>query len=1013
MVEKLSTLIQLLNSAKEGDPTSLQLLRLKEGFLFKSPSTFDPETGQEQMKDDLCDLIHFAAAVRHCQLSHGEKVIGTTVSYAMFVYQTLFGGRFEDVIELQGDDVAGEILEVVKDICSTTDMFLKANTLEQKRLSETSDDEGDTGDRDDGNDAYRSDQDEQSEGEEIEDEEGQVKEKNAQSRHLDRKCLVGKGCVYYGPNLKRHLRNVHLKKNEISEQDVGRFFHMGVNPKKRRGPPIKTKPGKKSKGRWRRWCPQPNCGYLGAYLADHLQNKHRMKAGGTAYKLSLKVAKRYMGMEQELQSMVRPEPPIAEIRLPSPASNRSTLEEDACHVEKPKAERPQVQDLASDIGKALALPTPETKPHLSSNLPTSRAETTACPASNETPAADETPVPDETPGSDEVPATNEVPAVDDAPASDVASEDDDEIYPSKADYFNEEHPSTKRHIWLVAYFKYLFTPAAGFHQDKNRLQHACQVRTILRDIDPSGEDILVLAEEEGNKVWLDWVMPNLKNKAAGTLKSYLTSLQKFLEFVTKKGPRPHLPNIDTATKDLLFDLAGSLKGWRRCITKETSSEKWEKYLSECDSLLTSQDVEEIMNSQPAVEGRRAIIAADRARSSQELNLQQYGAARDLLLVSLTRAVGTRPGALENATVGMFEKAGWDAKKRNKVMFVPSHKREEDGPAPIPMDPDTVFLMRVFVEKLRPLVTRDKDPSSRIFLKSDGAPYQKGTIGRRISVFIVKSGIRADKAISATDFRKWIVTEMKRNKRQGQPIDEDLLRRLMCHSDKTAKQWYLRESLTEEAAEASEQIALHTRVSLTEKGSPAKNALTTGYQFPKDSNDDSDKPPPQAQPTDTLTPYELESVSKLFRADIREKISPRKKRVVSLMKTDAVLRKAVHSDPKIQQIIDRVRYLIESQPSLDPFEAPVEEEPSARKAKYVLSRPSMSIGESYDSGRMEWTEEESKAIEKALKPFEKVPRNTEIVSLFQSTQKLQKIYRENNFDRIRNKVKNIFQKRRNR
>lgn len=79
-------------------------------------------------------------------------------------------------------------------------------------------------------------------------------------------------------------------------------------------------------------------------------------------------------------------------------------------------------------------------------------------------------------------------------------------------------------------------------------------------------------------------------------------------------------------------------------------------------------------------------------------------------MSLPRAVGTRPGFLENATVGMFEKARWDTKKRNKVMFEPSHKREEDGPAPITMDPDTVFLMRVLVEKPRPLVTQDKDPS---------------------------------------------------------------------------------------------------------------------------------------------------------------------------------------------------------------------------------------------------------------------------------------------------------------
>lgn len=43
------------------------------------------------------------------------------------------------------------------------------------------------------------------------------------------------------------------------------------------------------------------------------------------------------------------------------------------------------------------------------------------------------------------------------------------------------------------------------------------------------------------------------------------------------------------------------------------------------------------------------------------------------------------------------------------------------------------------------------------------------------------------------------------------IDEQLLRRLMCHSDKTANEWYLRESLTQEAVEASvlidQQIAV--------------------------------------------------------------------------------------------------------------------------------------------------------------------------------------------------------------
>lgn len=76
-------------------------------------------------------------------------------------------------------------------------------------------------------------------------------------------------------------------------------------------------------------------------------------------------------------------------------------------------------------------------------------------------------------------------------------------------------------------------------------------------------------------------------------------------------------------------------------------------------------------------------------------------------------------------------------------------------------PDTEYLMTIFIEKLRPLVTDDTAPTSKIFLKNDGAPFQKETIGRRVLAFAVKSGIRPDKAISATDFCKWIITALKR------------------------------------------------------------------------------------------------------------------------------------------------------------------------------------------------------------------------------------------------------------
>ena len=139
-------------------------------------------------------------------------------------------------------------------------------------------------------------------------------------------------------------------------------------------------------------------------------------------------------------------------------------------------------------------------------------------------------------------------------------------------------------------------------------------------------------------------------------------------------------------------------------------------------------------------------------------------------------------------------------------------------------------MHVLISKLCPLVSEDTNPDGKIFLKVDGAPFHKATIGR-VSAFVVKSGIRPDKAISVTDFRKWLVTEMKRKKRMGSPIDKQLLRRLMCQSDKTANEWYLRERLTEEAAEASVLIEVHTQSS--KKDPHATLSLLSSKQQPDD------------------------------------------------------------------------------------------------------------------------------------------------------------------------------------
>ena len=543
------------------------------------------------------------------------------------------------------------------------------------------------------------------------------KSTKSSTHHAIRKCVVGNGCNYEGPNLKRHLINIHVKRKHIENNQVERYLALGMDNTSNRGPPRKTKAGKKMKGRWKHWCPQPHCHYLGPYLPEHLQNKHQMKPGSSIYKTSLKIAVRFKGLKEELeQDMGKTSPPA-----PQTPPSFADSDEDAvppspryvtCKVSgKSKVSVPvpsaakhgQSEKSSTDDDVVPPTPTKVTKK-------VSRTSKVSAPA----PSAAEHGQSEQSSGE---------------PSEVNPSDDDDSEYPMAEDYFKEKNPKSNRHKWLRNFYRYLFTPAAGFHKERNRLQHACQVKCLLEESDPDGDDIAFLAQEEGSKLWVDWVIPNLKKKKPGTLKSYLTSFELFLEYVTKKGSWPHLPKLDTEVFNQLFDLGNSLKKWRQCITKETSSEKWDRYLDESQHLLTTTDVDYMLTSKPAVDGRAALVAADQADDIASLSIAQYVEAHDFLIVTLTRAVGTRPSALENATLKMFENAKWDDQKLRKVMLVSSHKRQEDRPAPIPMSADTEYLLKIFITKLRPLVTEEEGPSSKIFLKADGAPFQKGTIGR--------------------------------------------------------------------------------------------------------------------------------------------------------------------------------------------------------------------------------------------------------------------------------------------
>lgn len=178
------------------------------------------------------------------------------------------------------------------------------------------------------------------------------------------------------------------------------------------------------------------------------------------------------------------------------------------------------------------------------------------------------------------------------------------------------------------------------------------------------------------------------------------------------------------------------------------------------------------------------------------------------------------------------------------------------------------------------------------------------------------------------------------------IDNQLLRRLMCHSDKTVKEWCLRESLTQEAAEALVLIEQHTQ-STKADSKPSLPSPSKKQQGEEEMSAPQDVDSPKADFATSgksgssektfLSIAQQNEVDKIFADDIRSEIEPRKMRMVALMKSNLVLWGLINSQPYIKRVIDRVRYLFDTRCTVDPFEVP-EETAEKRTATFLATIP---------------------------------------------------------------------------
>ena len=402
-------------------------------------------------------------------------------------------------------------------------------------------------------------------------------------------------------DINRHLQ-IHVRKGELSEEAVTQMAEvMGHGKRKHVMKSSNTKAA--TPKRRKKWCPVEGCGRVVARVDKHLQSVDKINSTSVAYKVHLKAAKPYLGI-QEMETMIRKADTESESEADTPCKSGKT--------ESGEWESAQSNDSAQmqeSNGKAG-----------DSNLEEAQTPEPESPADeakgSKSSSSSSSPFP--SPGSE-------------------SSEEESKVSGSLStkEYFLATTYFNNRHRWLCEFVRYLALPDAGYKKMAARLQHAAQVSRILEEIDPDGDDIICLCADRGDVVWKSWVEPQLKraSRPPGTILSYLTSIEQFYRFISSKKYDPRkIPPLHPSYREIFEALVSSMKGWRACVDSSTQDTQMWKYMTEIDTLISPQAVSQIKETRPYIICEKAV---KEAASGKTLSREEFVAARDLSQVHVS------------------------------------------------------------------------------------------------------------------------------------------------------------------------------------------------------------------------------------------------------------------------------------------------------------------------------------------------------------------------------------------
>ena len=573
--------------------------------------------------------------------------------------------------------------------------------------------------------------------------------------------------------------------------------------------------------------------------------------------------------------------------------------------------------------------------------------------------------------------------------TDADDEDDEDFVEGDVtweDWYNEPErlKTNVRQHFLACFLRYLRHAEGGLISDEQSLLHVRQVHKVLDTLQKDGEDLNCLLTNQRMNVWDGFCVPHLRNKVltGNTIKTYLRSVEMFARFV-EKGLFYDAKLLNDLQKASIISLQSRMADYRRSVHRRTAGQTTTRDVDEAYHAMTADDLRTLEQSELA---KRAITLIGNALEHHVLTKKEFTVVRDFLMVTMQWENASRPAPLENAKVSRFNRATYTASEQRWTMLVDEHKTtRHQGPAELVMDNRLYGYIKNYVDHIRPVFVSDPQEEA-VFVQQDGKQFVKGTIGKRITEFYKKAGVRSDIRVSSTKVRKLFSGEAF-----NLPAEKKrLVNRHMKHKETTADSNYVLKINAKRSAKAhsimheivhgqknkgegkkecegSEDARDNETTSDSEQTnnySDESDQIVEGSKEPREEKEDEE---PCVDPSINLTNDDKVVIKSVFKNDIEtgRQLSMQELRVK--MRSVRYLRIMLVNERKVKKVADFVRNqtkraVIASQIEEDPYLLGVKSNPSS------LSRK-------------QWSDDDVSSIEERFQKFKEMPSKKIVIKIF--------------------------------